>query len=272
MYTEISLENLRKTKLPHIWCAGCGNGIVLGAILRAIERSKIDKDKIVFVSGIGCAGRSSGYVNFNTLHTLHGRPLAFATGIKLASPELKVIVATGDGDLAAIGGNHFIHAAKRNIDMTVVVFNNFTYGMTGGQVSPTTPDGSYTTTTPYGEIEEPMDISYLALASGATYVARETIASPFVLEKYILNGLLHKGFSLIEAVSSCVTEFGRRNSLGDPAAYIKWLKEKSVPYTKVNSFNVKDGIVVGEFVNTKGKEFTEKYYEMIRKVQNEEGN
>jgi 2-oxoglutarate ferredoxin oxidoreductase subunit beta len=266
MYTEISLENLRSSKLPHIWCPGCGNGIVLGAILRAIERSKIDKDKIVFVSGIGCAGRSSGYVNFNTLHTLHGRPLAFATGIKLANPELKVIVATGDGDLAAIGGNHFIHTAKRNIDMTVIVFNNFIYGMTGGQVSPTTPDGAYTTTTPYGEIEEPMDISYLAVASGATYVARETIASPFVLEKYILNGIIHKGFSLIEAVSSCVTEYGRRNNLEDPAAYIKWLKEKSMPYSKVNTLSIKDGIVVGEFVNEEKEEFTEKYYELVKKV------
>jgi len=266
MYTEISLENLRVNKLPHIWCAGCGNGIVLSAILRAIERSKIDKDKIVFVSGIGCAGRSSGYVNFNTLHTLHGRPLAFATGIKLANPELKVIVATGDGDLAAIGGNHFIHAAKRNIDLTVVVFNNFTYGMTGGQLSPTTPEEAYTTTTPYGHIEEPMDISYLAIAAGATYVARETIASPFILEKYILNGLLHKGFSLIEAVASCVTEYGRRNNLEDPATYIKMLKEKSVPYTKENKVSVDDKIVVGEFVNIEKEEFTEAYYNLVKKV------
>lgn len=266
MYTEISLENLRSEKLPHIWCAGCGNGIVLGAILRAVERSKIDKDRIVFVSGIGCAGRASGYVNFNTLHTLHGRPLAFATGIKLANPDLKVIVATGDGDLAAIGGNHFIHAAKRNIDMTVVVFNNFTYGMTGGQVSPTTPEEAYTTTTPFGEFEDPMDISALAISSGATYVARETIASPFILEKYILNGLLHKGFSLIEAVSSCVTEFGRRNKLEDPASYIKFLKERSIPFNKVQSVQIKDGIVVGEFVNIEKEEYTEAYYNLVKKV------
>jgi len=138
-------------------------------------------------------------VNFNTLHTLHGRSLAFATGIKLANPDLHVIIATGDGDLAAIGGNHFIHAAKRNIDLTVVVFNNFTYGMTGVTFSNNSKD-AYTTTTPFGHIEKPMNISYLAIAAGATYVARETIGSPFILEKYILNGLLHKGFSLIEAV------------------------------------------------------------------------
>lgn len=266
MYTEISLDNLRVNKLPHIWCAGCGNGIVLSAILRAIERSKIDKEKIVFVSGIGCAGRSSGYVNFNTLHTLHGRPLAFATGIKLANPDLQVIVATGDGDLAAIGGNHFIHAAKRNIDLTVVVFNNFVYGMTGGQLSPTTPEDSFTTTTPYGHIEEPMNISYLAIAAGATYVARETIGNPLMLEKYILNGLLHKGFSLIEAVSSCVTEFGRRNNLEDPAEYVKFLKDKSIPFSKVNSVESHDGIVVGEFVNIEKPEFVTSYYELVKKV------
>lgn len=267
MYTEISLNNLRVNKLPHIWCAGCGNGIVLGAILRAVEKSNLDKDKIVFVSGIGCAGRSSGYVNFDSIHTLHGRPLAFATGIKMANPDLKVIVATGDGDLAAIGGNHLIHAAKRNIDMTVVVFNNFIYGMTGGQLSPTTPEDTYTTTTPFGQFEEPMDISALAIASGATYVARDTVASPLILEKYILKGLLHKGFSLIEAISTCVTEFGRRNKLEDPALFIKKIKEESVPYSQAKKISVEDKIVVGEFVDVEREEFSQKYYNLIKKVE-----
>lgn len=165
---------LRLEHFPHIWCAGCGHGIVLKALLRAINKLNIPKDKVALVSGIGCSSRTPGYVDFNTLHTTHGRALAFATGIKMSNPDLVVIAVMGDGDCAAIGGNHFIHAARRNIDITVVVENNFIYGMTGGQVSPTTPYGVPATTAPYGALERPFDIINLAEGAGAIFGARAT--------------------------------------------------------------------------------------------------
>jgi len=161
-------------KFPHVWCSGCSNGIVLGAIIRAVAELGIPKDDVMMVSGIGCTSRMPVYVDFNSLHTLHGRPIAFATGIKMFKPHMKVIVITGDGDATAIGGNHFIHAARRNIDLTVLVLNNNIYGMTGGQYSPTTPEGDFASTTPYGNIDEPFDICQLALGAGASFVARGT--------------------------------------------------------------------------------------------------
>ncbi|MCE5196042.1 MAG: thiamine pyrophosphate-dependent enzyme, partial [Negativicutes bacterium] len=167
-------EFLREDKMPHIWCPGCGNGIVMQQVLRAIEELGLDVDKIVLVSGIGCSSRATGYLDFNTLHTTHGRALAFATGVKYANPELTVIVLTGDGDCTAIGGNHLIHACRRNIDLTTVVFNNSIYGMTSGQFSPMTPTGSYATTAPYGNIDRNFDLCKLGQAAGATYVARST--------------------------------------------------------------------------------------------------
>ena len=160
--------------LPHIWCPGCGHGILLGSILRAIDKLQLEQDKTIIVSGIGCSSRASGYMNFNTVHTAHGRALPFATGIKLAHPELNVIVITGDGDATAIGGNHFIHACRRNIDLTTIIFNNSIYGMTGGQASPLTPHGAFATTAPYGQLDRPFDIAALAIAAGSTYVARGT--------------------------------------------------------------------------------------------------
>src|SRR5512137_588836 len=194
-------------KFPHVWCPGCGIGIMLGALVRAIDKCGLAKDDVVLVSGIGCSGRLPVYVDFNTLHTTHGRALTFATGIKLAKPRLKVIVVMGDGDCAAIGGNHFIHAARRNIDLTAIVINNGIYGMTGGQYSPLTPYGSRASSAPYGHIEDPFDISALAVAAGATFVARGATCQPRQLAELVAQGIAHKGFSVIEALSQCPVQF-----------------------------------------------------------------
>lgn len=202
---------LRPNKLPHIWCPGCGHGIVLKAMLRAIHESGIPKELICMVSGIGCSSRTPGYVDFNTLHTLHGRAMAFATGVKFANPKMKAIVVTGDGDALAIGGNHFIHACRRNIDMTVLVFTNATYGMTGGQYSPTTPMDAIATTSRYGNIEPPFDTCEMAKASGATFVARGTAYHTIELEKTILEAIRHKGTSVVDIIDACPTYFGRAN-------------------------------------------------------------
>lgn len=202
---------LRPNKLPHIWCPGCGHGIVLKAMLRAIHESGIPKELICMVSGIGCSSRTPGYVDFNTLHTLHGRGMAFATGVKFANPKMKVIVVTGDGDALAIGGNHFIHACRRNIDMTVLVFTNATYGMTGGQYSPTTPMDAIATTSRYGNIEPPFDTCEMAKASGATFVARGTAYHTLELEKTILEAIRHRGTSVVDIIDACPTYFGRAN-------------------------------------------------------------
>jgi len=208
-------------KFPHLWCPGCGLGIILAAAIRAFHQSGFTKDETVVVAGIGCTGRIPVYIDCNTLHTTHGRALTFATGIKLAAPHLKVVVFMGDGDALAIGGNHFIHSARRNIDITAIVVNNSIYGMTGGQVSPTTPHGMRSTTTPYGQFAQPFDTCDLAIAAGATYVARSTAAHSKHMQKMFRDGLAHKGFSMIEVVSNCHTAFGRLNKLGSHVDMIK---------------------------------------------------
>ena len=202
---------LRPDKLPHIWCPGCGHGIVLKAMLRAIDKAGLDKDNVCVISGIGCSSRTPGYVDFNTLHTIHGRALSFATGVKFAQPKLKVIVVTGDGDALAIGGNHFIHTCRRNIDLTVLVMTNATYGMTGGQYSPTTPLGAVATTSRYGSIEPPFDTCEIAKAAGATFVARGTAYHTLELEKTIYEALEHKGTSVVDIIDACPTYYGRAN-------------------------------------------------------------
>lgn len=174
MPSQLLDKYFRMDKLPHIWCPGCGHGIIMKAVVDAIDDMGLEKDKVCIVSGIGCSSRAPGYMDFNTLHTTHGRALAFATGIKMANPELHVIVVSGDGDSAAIGGNHLIHAARRNIDITTIIFNNNIYGMTGGQYSPTTPTGEKGTTAPYGNIDKNFDLCELSKAAGATYVGRAT--------------------------------------------------------------------------------------------------
>jgi 2-oxoglutarate ferredoxin oxidoreductase subunit beta len=221
-------EYLRNNRLPHIWCPGCGNGIVMKALVKAFAKLDIDKNKTVIVSGIGCSSRAAGYMDFDTLHTAHGRAIPFATGIKLANPELNVIVITGDGDCTAIGGNHFIHGARRNIDLTVLLFNNNIYGMTGGQASPLTPVAKKATTAPYGTVDRPFDPCELAKAAGASYVARGTAYHSNLLVELIIKGIQNKGFSLVEAVTQCPIAYGRRNKMGDAAAMLKSMNEWAV--------------------------------------------
>ncbi|WP_033170416.1 2-oxoacid:ferredoxin oxidoreductase subunit beta [Selenomonas sp. ND2010] len=218
----------RQNRLPHLWCPGCGNGIAMKAIVEAIEKKGLSQDNTVIVSGIGCSSRASGYMDFDTLHTAHGRAIPFATGIKLANPDLNVVVITGDGDCTAIGGNHFIHGCRRNIDLTVVLFNNNIYGMTGGQASPMTPLGKKATTAPYGSVDRPFDACHLAEAAGATYVARSTAFHEKHLVDMIAGGFDNKGFSFIEALVQCPTAYGRKNKLGSPANMMMWMRDNAV--------------------------------------------
>ena len=213
-------------KFPNVWCAGCGIGIVLGAIIRAVDALQLDKNDVAMISGIGCTGRMPVYVDFNTMHTTHGRALAFATGLKMVRPDMKIIVVMGDGDALAIGGNHFIHAARRNIGLTAIVVNNATYGMTGGQYSPTTPLGARAATAPYGHIEHPFPIAELAVTAGASFVARSTVYHVIELEKFIAQAIQKDGFALVEAVSYCHTTLGRINRWGRAPDMMRRLKEQ----------------------------------------------
>lgn len=218
-------QYLRAGKLPHIWCPGCGHGIVLKSLLRAIDKIGWEKDNLCMVSGIGCSSRTTGYVDANTVHSLHGRAFAFATGIKFAKPELNTIVVSGDGDAMAIGGNHFIHLCRRNIDITVLVYSNAIYGMTGGQYSPTTPSGSYATTSRYGNIEPPFDPCEMAKASGATFVARSTAYHTKELEKILLQALEHKGTSVVDIIDSCPIYYGRMNKFRSASEMMNGLEK-----------------------------------------------
>lgn len=260
----------RPGRLPHIWCPGCSNGIVTGAIVKAIDKVGLSKDETAVVSGIGCSSRASGYLDFNTVHSAHGRALPFATGIKLAKPELNVIVVTGDGDASAIGGNHFIHAARRNINLTVVIFNNSTYGMTGGQYSPLTPTHSKATTAPYGTVDRSFDIAKLAIGAGATFVARATAFHTQMLTDMIEKGIRHKGFSVIEAICSCPISFGRQNKLGDAPAMLKWQRDHATPvtaYEKLDAEKKADKFPIGILFQDEAPEYTEEYAKTIASVQ-----
>ena len=265
------LQFFRQYKLPHIWCAGCGHGTVTNALVVAAEKVGLDKNKTVVVSGIGCSSRAPGYLDFDTLHTAHGRALAFATGVKHASPELKVIVITGDGDCAAIGGNHFIHAARRNIDITTIVMNNSIYGMTSGQFSPMTQKGSIGTTAPYGNVERSFDLTKLSIAAGATFVGRATSYHVQLLTTLLEKALQHKGFSVIEAVTQCPTYFGRKNKIGSAVDMLNWYKEKAVnvkaaatmsPETLIGRF------LIGELYYENAPEFTEEYNKQVEHIRN----
>lgn len=250
-YEEV-LRYIREEVLPTPFCPGCGHGILMGAIARAIESSEIDISKMLFVSGIGCAAWiPSPHFAADTMHVTHGRPIAFATGAKLAKPSLTVMVISGDGDLVAIGGNHLIHAARRNIEMVVICANNGVYGMTGGQVSPTTPLEAFTSTTPRGNTERPFDLCKLVEAAGASYVARYTVLHTRQLIKSIKTALKIKGFSFIEVISPCPTEYGRRNELRSPVALLERLKEQYMSaglLMGVSGEQLKNRIIIGEFV------------------------
>ncbi|MBE3520272.1 MAG: 2-oxoacid:ferredoxin oxidoreductase subunit beta [Firmicutes bacterium] len=265
---------LRVEKLPHIWCAGCGHGIVTQAIVRAIDELGLDPAKVTIVSGIGCSSRAPGYMNFDTLHTTHGRAIAFATGVKLARPELKVIVITGDGDAAAIGGNHLIHAARRNIDLTVVCYNNSIYGMTSGQYSPVTPLGSFASTAPYGMVERPFDLCELVMGAGGTFVARSTTYHARHLTNVIKQAIQHKGFSFVDALSQCPTYFGRRNNMKDALAMLNWYKENAVSrddWAKMPPAERGSKFPIGVFRDEEAPEYCETYRKVIEKAMEEVG-
>ena len=276
-----------RDNLPHIWCPGCGNGIVMSAFARAMEKLGYSQDETMVISGIGCSSRISGYLDFNTIHTAHGRALAFATGAKIAEPRLKTFVFMGDGDAAAIGGNHLIHACRRNIDMTAIIINNHIYGMTGGQFSPLTPHGKKATTAPYGNIDREFDLVELVKGAGATYIARGDIFHARTLTNLIVEAAQHKGFSVVEVISTCPISYGRHNKMPDPAEMIKYIKEHTISIERakellpeqqggdyqslsgrfVNIDKLKDMYVVGRhYVDDSVPEYCEEMEAMIKRV------
>ena len=253
---------LRTDRIPHIWCPGFGIGTAFSSCLIAMRESGIDLEKTVMVSGIGCSGRGAGYVNLDSYHTTHGRAIPFATGMKLANPELNVVVFSGDGDLFAIGGNHFIHAARRNVDLTVICVNNFTYGMTGGQVAATTPLTAKTTTTPVGNPDTPFNLPLLAYASGATHVARWTILHTRDLTESIEEALLNRGFSFVEVLSPCPVNYGRRNKENGIDS-LKIYQERTIIRNDAQPWELDidfdRGIVLGKFIQTERPTCTDRY-------------
>ena len=261
-------EYLHTERLPHIWCPGCGVGMVTGAFLRAVVDLGLKRESTVVVSGIGCSSRASNYLDLGTVHSIHGRALAVATGIKMARPNFSVIVLTGDGDGAAIGGNHLIHACRRNIDLTCILFNNQIYGMTGGQFSPTTALGDRATTAPHGQVERPFDLCRLAEAAGATFVARGTAGHIRQTERLIKRGIQHQGFAFIEAVVPCPTEYGRRNATSNVVAMLEDERARSVSVakaTKLNPEELEDKIVTGVlYEDTSTPEFQQAYFASAR--------
>ncbi len=276
-------ELLRPDLLPHIWCPGCGLGIALNAYVKGLEKAGIPRDKRVTVSGIGCSGRAAGLVKQDSYHTTHGRAIAFATGLKLANPDLHVTVFSGDGDLFAIGGNHFIHAARRNVDIKVICINNFNYGMTGGQSGPTTPENAKTTTTPYGNFEHPFNLPWLAATCGAVYVARWTTLDSRRLRDAVAEAALKKGFTFIEVVAPCPIGYGRPNRIGSGLDEMKYYEEKWE--LRGDNWIIQEGanpreadidlgkaIVVGKFVDIEKPTFLDMYRAHIPKPEDVKPN
>jgi len=261
---------LRMDRIPHIWCPGCGIGTVVTSFAEALKKSEVDLDKVAVVSGIGCTGRVAGYVKLDSFHTTHGRAIPFATGLKLANPELKVVVFSGDGDLTGIGGNHFIHAARRNMDLVIICVNNFNYAMTGGQVASTTPLTANASTAPYGNFEGAFSLPYLAEASGATYVARWTALHLRRVTKSIQEALGRKGFSFIEVITPCVTLYARRNRLGDGLNLLKYYYDKSEIQhnadTRTLDISYQGKLIVGKFVEKERPTFLDAMNEHLGRV------
>ena len=253
---------IRERFFPHLWCPGCGHGTVLNNLIRAVDSLGLEKKEIVMVSGIGCSSRIAGYLDFHTLHTMHGRALACATGVKLSRPELNVIVPMGDGDALAIGGNHFIHAARRNINITALVMNNRIYGMTGGQFSPLSGEGTTATTAPYGNIDQGFDIVALAEAAGATFVARTSVYHAREVQKLIAKAVAHPGFAVVEVMSQCPTYFGRKNKEGGAVDMMNLFKKRTA---KIGSKQTgEDKILRGAFVDKQRPEYCAQYDEIIK--------
>ena len=256
-------EAVRPERLPNIWCPGCGIGIVVGAYIRAIQKSSIPRDRHISISGIGCTGRFSGYMNLDSYHTTHGRAIAFATGMAVVRPELEITVVAGDGDLGVIGGNHLIHAARRNVDMNVIMVNNFNYGMTGGQHGGTTPFGAKTHTSPYGNVESPFNIPYLVAAAGASFVARWTALHVRQITAAISRMMEVKGFAFMEVISPCPPTFGEFNGFPDPLDMMNYFKDKAVVDHNADLSQIgvtarpEDSLVVGNFVDKKRPSYQE---------------
>ena len=263
---------MRIDHLPQIWCPGCGNGVIMHDVAVAIdelihdEENSINREDIVIVSGIGCSSRAAGYLDFNSIHTTHGRAIAFASGIKMANPKLHVIVLTGDGDCSAIGGNHLIHAARRNLGLTVICFNNDIYGMTGGQYSPTTPNGDRATTAPYGNVDRPFDIANLATGAGASFSARGDVYHARETIDIIKQAIRHRGFSLVDVYSICPTYYGRKNKKGDAVEMLNWQKENLIPTARYYSMSEEDRVgkkIIGILSFNDYPEYTEEYAKII---------
>ncbi len=263
-------QYLRVDHLPHIWCPGCGHGIIFKALLRAIDSLRLEKDDVMLVSGIGCASRLPGYADFNTLHTTHGRALPFAIGAKVINPKMNVIITAGDGDAVAIGGNHFIHTCRRNVDMTLIIFNNSIYGMTGGQVSPTTPFGANASTTPYGNLSYHLDFLKLAEGAEATYIARASTYHVKLLEKVIRDAIAHKGFSVVEVLEDCPTAYGRRNKFRSAVDMMRVWKDKCVmldAYRQLSEEERAGKIPIGVFREVQRAEFVDELHRVAELAQ-----
>ena len=258
---------LRLEKMPTLWCWGCGDGVILKAFIRAVDKLEISKDDMCVVSGIGCSGRFSSYVDFNTVHTTHGRTVAYATGIKLANPDKHVVCVAGDGDALAIGGNHTIHGCRRNIDITMIVIQNFIYGLTNSQTSPTTPQGMWTVTQKAGNIDPTFDGCELAVAAGASFVGRENVTQPRKLEKLFVKALEHKGFAYVEALSNCHINLGRKNKMVSAMENLDWIDSITVPVRKYEAMTKEEqlnllptGIIKQD---TEVREYCDMYQDII---------
>jgi 2-oxoglutarate ferredoxin oxidoreductase subunit beta len=260
-------DYIRERFLPHIWCPGCGHGIIMSNMIRAIMQLHLKKNDIVVVSGIGCSSRMPGYLDFHTMHTLHGRALAFAIGVKMGRPELNVIVPMGDGDALAIGGNHLIHAARRNVDLTAIIMNNSIYGMTGGQYSPLTPTGKKATTAVYGTDSKPFDVAALAEGAGATFVARTTTYHVREMIDIFKEAISHKGFSVVEVMSQCPTYYGRKNKIGGAVEIMQSFHENTVKRGSDEAKASPNLIERGIFVQKNEPEYVESYMALTRRLQ-----
>ena len=267
------MDYLKTEKFPLFWCPGCGNGVVLGAIARAFAELDLTRENTVVVTGIGCWGKADDYVTTNSFHGTHGRALTFGTGIKLTNPQLDVVVLMGDGDGVTIGGNHFIHAARRNVDVTAIVVNNLNYGMTGGQYSATTPETRITSTSRLGHIEQGFDICKLAEAAGAPFVARATPFNPVQMKNLIRDGMRKKGFSMIEVIAPCPTHYGKNNGFKSAPEMLRWFDERSIGVEKARQMapdELADKIVVGKMVDRESEDYGTKYRRIQQEAQRRE--
>lgn len=271
---------MRIDHLPQMWCPGCGNGVIMHDVAQAIDdliedpNERFTREDFVIVSGIGCSSRAAGYLDFNSIHTTHGRAIAFATGIKLANPKLHVIVLTGDGDCSAIGGNHLIHAARRNVGLTVIVFNNDIYGMTGGQYSPTTPNGALATTAPYGNLDRPFDIAQLAAGAGASFTGRGDVFHTRETTQVIKDAICHHGFALVDVYSVCPTYYGRKNKKGDAVEMLKWQRDHLLPESRFNALSAEDRAdkkPLGVLTHNDYPEYTDEYTRLIERCRKKGG-